>query len=169
MTFGLIIPGQAIRTDLSQTSVTSFSASVPVGGNHLVVFLTSPLNLPSPDLVAGIYLFASEAEGWRYLGWISDSKPSAVFKTSLSGTPFQLGISIETLKESSSLVVASKSTAANVALLVVKNLYNYISSFLAGGSVDQQVAIPLRVFNEWYQGLSRKLSLDPQYLEKTSD
>lgn len=125
-------------------------------------------------MVAGIYLQSSAVEGWKYLGWLSDPKPSAVFKTALSGMPFQIGISIEPEKEPCMSLVAAKSyTTANsnnnAALQVLKNLYNYITSFLGGPVNDPNVAIPVRVFNEWHQGLLRKLSLDPQYLDKTAE
>jgi hypothetical protein len=47
--------------------------------HHLVVFMTGAQPLP-PDLGAVIYLGWPPYSHWQYLGYISNQKPSAVFK-----------------------------------------------------------------------------------------
>lgn len=154
--FGVIIPGQPIITNFVQNSPTAFSLSIPTGANHMAIFLSTPII--NTELVAGIY-FNSDDNEWKYLGFLSDLKPSAIFKVNLSNTPFKIGISIEPPKMEETSLVISKSNNNNFAVLVMKNLYNYVKSFNIN-------LVPIKVFEDWYNNLIRKLSIDPNYLEK---
>jgi len=47
--------------------------------NHLCVFMTGVAPLP-PDMAAGIYLSWPDYSRWTFLGYISNDKPSAIFR-----------------------------------------------------------------------------------------
>ena len=164
--FGIFVPGQPVRTDIVQTSPTTFTLDLSTGGNHLAIFLSAPLN--NPSLVAGIYLLSSGSSNWTYLGFVSDVKPSAIFKIN-NISSFQLGISIEPPKNTDNqLILKNPSTDASapssIATSVLRHLYHYVMSFNSGG-VDS--TIPVSLFTDWYTALSKKLSIDPNYLATT--
>ena len=60
--------------------------------NHLVVFITEPF----PQGYAATVHFNASNDQWNYLGFVSNDKPSAIFRVSSIDSPTcQLGISIE--------------------------------------------------------------------------
>jgi protein Hikeshi len=166
--FGVFVPGQAVRTDLLQTSPTTFTITLSTGGNHLALFLLNPLN--NPSLVANIYLLSEAGPDWKYLGFISDEKPSVIFKIN-NLTSFQLGISIEPPKPSDNTQLVLKNSiltgnnenasSSSMGMLILKHLYNYVMSFSSGSTNS---AIPVSVFTEWYNTLTKKLAFDPNFL-----
>ena len=129
------------------------------GLNHIVVFLTGQVPF-TEGFVGGIYFGASSDEGgiaWQYLGFISNEKPSAIFKISnikpspsavnpfgeammaslaeMSSTTALIGITVEPALHIAQLTPASNTQASNVdsftefSTKMVENFFNYASSF----------------------------------------
>ena len=129
--------------------------------NHVVVFLTGQVPF-TPDFGGAIYFgWPSPESGgvsWQFLGYISNDKPSAIFKlakvkpSEMHANPFsqplmdtlvnmksltnaQIGILVEPLIEISQKTAAQDTEASKVdnfmefAQKMVENLFNYASSF----------------------------------------
>lgn len=191
--FGYIISGQVPNTTFERVSETQFLSNLTVHSTtvHIVIFTTEPF----PDGYGGaIYLnWPNPAPTWQYFGFISNSKPSAIFKASQltcqggSGTMFgiqggdeggsqpQLGISVLPLSEIEQLTVAHDTTALTVSSNVhfvqsmLDNLYNYISSF----AISQQQMVPcneqwvkVNTVTQWYERFKSKMSNDPNFWKK---
>ena len=126
---------------------------------HVVVFLTGGVPF-SPGFAGAIYFGWPAPEGditWQYLGYISNEKPSAIFKLakvkqsdtasnpfagstfgSIAQTTALVGISVESVDE-----IVAKTPAANTVpstvtsytefcTKMVENFYNYATSFAVG-------------------------------------
>lgn len=188
--FGCIVSGQLPTTSFTQVSETQFLTNLtcPSTSLHIVVFITEPF----PEGYGGAIYFnwPNPQPTWQYLGYISNNKPSAIFKVSQivpsdttqtgmfgqsGGTIPQLGINALKLEELEQLVVASDNTAMTVAsnyLFVQKmleNFYNYASSFALGQSQmtpsnDQFVSI--NVISEWFKKFEAKFKMDPNFWKK---
>jgi len=84
--FGLIVSGRLVQTNFEQIGETRFVTNVTEADdiNHVVVFLTG--SQPFPNEMGGAVYFSwpspDGAPMWHYLGAISNSKPSAIFKIS---------------------------------------------------------------------------------------
>ncbi|VDN01062.1 unnamed protein product [Thelazia callipaeda] len=84
--FGVIVAGRAIQTNFIQMSDKEFVVEVdnPDVVNHIVVFLTGVL--PFPEGMGGSVYICWQKSGvemnWYYLGYISNDKPSAIFRVS---------------------------------------------------------------------------------------
>ncbi|KAI1714016.1 protein OPI10 like protein [Ditylenchus destructor] len=86
--FGVIVTGRLIQTNFIQAAETEFITELEHANtiNHVVVFLTGVS--PFPDHLGGsVYIrwqkmgsSGNEITGWRYLGFISNAKPSAIFR-----------------------------------------------------------------------------------------
>ncbi|KAI2809617.1 hypothetical protein BLOT_000766 [Blomia tropicalis] len=83
-TFATIVSGRLVQTDFQQVETSKFLITIPEADNinHLVVFLTGLI--PLPDGTAGAVYFSFPdplaPPTWFYLGYISNQKPSAIFK-----------------------------------------------------------------------------------------
>ena len=127
--------------------------------NHIVVFLTG--QMPFTQGFGGAVYFGwpspeSGSISWQFLGFISNEKPSAIFKiakikaSEISNNPFssqliqnlvrsptnaQIGIMVETLSEISQKSVSPDTTASQVQSFtefsqkMLENFFNYASSF----------------------------------------
>lgn len=157
--FGIIVAGRMVQTEFQQLDESKFLVTIPDAAtiNHIVVFLTGAQ--PFPDLIGGAVYFSwpdpSAPPTWQYLGFISNEKPSAIFKIAklkqdgISNNPFssspfgiqvvphvaQIGISIESLPQIQLLtpnVNAIPSTIDSFAEFVNKmleNFFNFATSF----------------------------------------
>eukprot|EP00056_Hartaetosiga_gracilis_P008064 m.115702 g.115702 ORF g.115702 m.115702 type:complete len:222 (-) comp12843_c0_seq2:1362-2027(-) len=86
--FGLLVPGRLVDTEMEVVDDSRFKLALPEPYNvsHLSVFLTGETPLPD-GFGASIYLCwpSSSPDGepiWKYMGFISNEKPSALFKLS---------------------------------------------------------------------------------------
>uniref|UniRef100_A0A2M4BZV4 Uncharacterized protein n=1 Tax=Anopheles marajoara TaxID=58244 RepID=A0A2M4BZV4_9DIPT len=177
---GVIVSGRLVQTDFQQISDTHFLITIPDADNvnHVVVFLTG--TAPFPEGMAGGVYFSwpdpNAPPSWQLLGYISNSKPSAIFKISqlkkldeivgqggngmmnnnVFGTNLpishiaQIGVSIE---PEASLVqqtpaTTTSSTYYQFGQKILENFFNFVSSF----SVTQSQMAPN--FNETYVPLS---------------
>ncbi|KAK3600775.1 hypothetical protein CHS0354_009202 [Potamilus streckersoni] len=82
--FGVIVSGKLVQTDAQQVSENKFIFNIQDADNinHIVVFLTG--QVPFPDGLGGAVYFCwpnpTSGSSWKFLGHISNSKPSAIFK-----------------------------------------------------------------------------------------
>lgn len=98
--FSVIVPGRPCLTDIAavgaqpNTQPTKFAFTFPAYPkfNHIVVFFLPGTVLP-PDTAAAIYIQSPESKPtpngpeFRFLGAISNEKPSAIFKIGSSSQP----------------------------------------------------------------------------------
>lgn len=75
-----------VQTDVQQVGQTQFLFNIPEADNinHIVLFLTGTISLP--ERMAGAVYFSwpdpHAPPNWQFLGHISNTKPSAIFKIS---------------------------------------------------------------------------------------
>ena len=126
---------------------------------HVVVFLTGAVPF-NPGFAGAIYFgWPSPAGGitWQYLGYISNEKPSAIFKlsklkqTNVNASPFAggsfgtisattalIGITVETVNDIIAKQPAEDAVASTISSYnefctkMLENFYNYASSFAIG-------------------------------------
>ncbi|CAK5017387.1 unnamed protein product [Meloidogyne enterolobii] len=83
--FGLIIAGRLVQTDFTALKEMEYMIEIQDAEsiNHLVIFLTGLSPLPV-NYGGSIYMSWTPIDGgerqWNYLGFISNEKPSALFK-----------------------------------------------------------------------------------------
>jgi len=192
---GLIVSGRLVKTDFQQASPTQFVTVVEDADNinHIVVFLTG--TQPFPDGYGGSVYFSwpdpMSPPSWQLLGFITNNKPSAIFKitklkpTLGSGNPVptfgtgqishnaQIGVSIEPLSQIASqspnaiTEPSNTSTFMEFAQRVVQNLFDYVASFAVAQSQmtanPNESYIPMSAIRSWYNNFLRKLELNPQF------
>eukprot|EP00116_Pleurobrachia_bachei_P011334 sb/3471596/ len=157
--FACLIAGQLPNTEFVRVTETQFICNVTVvtGTHHIVVFTTEPF----PDGYGGAIYFnwPNPEPVWQYLGYITNEKPSAIFKVSKGSTAPslavfggvstnsqlpQLGVMVTPLTELAQMTAVSEnkslSVASNVQFVqnMLENLYNYLTSF----SVTQSEMTP---------------------------
>eukprot|EP01117_Protostelium_nocturnum_P008119 TRINITY_DN2895_c0_g1_i1.p1 TRINITY_DN2895_c0_g1~~TRINITY_DN2895_c0_g1_i1.p1 ORF type:complete len:216 (+),score=64.56 TRINITY_DN2895_c0_g1_i1:118-765(+) len=148
--FGCIVAGRLVQATPQMVSENKYMFLLENGSsiNHLVVFLTGQTPLPQ-GYGAGIYFGWPPYSDWKFLGFISNEKPSVVFKVGQSSpsvhvnhglvevemasaepnVTVQLGISLELLSTLEAQVQQKKVAAGvNSGALVVAN------SGIGGGS-----------------------------------
>ena len=159
-------------------NLTLFSYSLSTGTGGSVYFSWPDPNAP---------------QSWQYLGFISNDKPSAVFRLtklrdSLNGKTggdasasllnnfafnqthvshvAQIGISIEPLTEINQQLPSSNPLVENFATFTMKtaeNLFNYVSSFAKNIPGTNEQVVPLMAIQSWFTNYSRKLELNPNF------
>ncbi|KAE9421193.1 hypothetical protein Angca_004108, partial [Angiostrongylus cantonensis] len=163
------------------------------GVNHVVVFMTGMH--PFPDGLGGsVYVRWPSAEvqdtGWNYLGFISNMKPSVIFKiaqlhlsevrhtgifsdgmgVSAIGS-VQVGLMVEPLaaiegKEAADGTQASQQVG-EFAETVLRNLVNHVESYTTrlARSDGQGFAdyIPVSALQEWYNNFRRRFEHNPYF------
>ncbi|XP_063687228.1 protein Hikeshi-like [Bolinopsis microptera] len=192
--FGYIIAGQLPNTNFERVSETEFLSNLTVTSSalHIVVFVSEPF----PEGYGGAIYFnwPNPEPTWQYLGYISNSKPSAIFKASqlksgangpggsrqmfgvsAGGNQPQLGISALQLSEIEQLTAANDSSALTVSSNVLfvqtmlENLYNYLSSFAV---TQQQMTassehwVKVSAVNQWYERFKTRMTNNPNFWKK---
>ncbi|KHJ45151.1 C-5 cytosine-specific DNA methylase [Trichuris suis] len=190
--FAVIVAGRPVLTEYTQIDSTHlvFPLLNPEGINHVVVFLTGLT--PFPENYAGaVYLSFPAAGGeraWLYLGFISNRKPSAIFKVCklntaeektvqnslFNTTPSldnvaQLGISIEQDVVIATQTPVSGVTPSNVEPFVmfskkmVESLFNFAASFAAKPEAitpsAEETYVPLSVLSRWGKAIVPLINL----------
>lgn len=191
--FGCIAAGRLVQTNILQIDSNKYTIRIEQASQiqHLVVFLTGQQAFV-PNTAATIYfryLSASAAGSeWRFLGILTNEKPSAVFKLNKNrgvaaemDAAVEIGISIEPLplvleqqqrlcvnsssisSPSSSLALAPLSLSpAAIAERLLDNFKNYYLSFCDG----KQEYIPVKVLQDWYASVIRKCRNDSLFLQR---
>ncbi|XP_031571298.1 protein Hikeshi-like [Actinia tenebrosa] len=192
--FGCVVCGRLVQTDAQQVGPTQVVFNLPDADSiqHIVIFLTGAV--PFPDNMGGAvyYCFPSpQGQSWQLLGFISNAKPSAIFKISKAkpedvvSNPFslnvqqqdhtmaQIGISIEPLTQLAQQTPVANATPTTLNTFVqftqkmMESFVNYASSF----SITQtqmtpnpsESFIPMSVVQKWYLSFERKLACDPNF------
>ncbi|XP_052865280.1 protein OPI10 homolog [Anopheles cruzii] len=193
---GVIVSGRLVQTDFQQINNSHFLINIPDADNvnHVVVFLTGTAPFPE-GMAGGVYFSWPDANAppnWQLLGYISNLKPSAIFKISQlkkldeianqnvmisnvfgSNLPIshiaQIGVSIEpetTLIQQTPATTTS-STYYQFGQKILENFFNFVSSF----SVTQsqmapnfnETYVPLSTLQTWYTNFERRLQQNPNF------
>ncbi|XP_037088042.1 protein OPI10 homolog isoform X2 [Pollicipes pollicipes] len=192
--FGMIVAGRLVSTDFQVVDETHFVITVQEADDirHIVVFLTGSQPLPN-DMAAGVYFSWPEPNSpptWIYLGYLSNSKPSAVFKVASlkrgSGTTAvpsglvqqfshsaQVGIAVEPEVQVAGLTPANATEPSSVPSFVeftqkmLQNFVNYASSFSLTQAqmtpAPSECFIALSVVQKWYENFQRRLEMNPNF------
>ncbi|XP_071506885.1 protein Hikeshi-like [Diadema antillarum] len=157
--FACLVAGRLVQGQAQEVDPTHFVFNIdnPTNINHVIIFLTGAM--PFPDGMAGAVHFGQPEAGgmsWHYLGFISNEKPSVIFKISgLKGTQpvnnsffsqpqlgtaplsssAQIGIAVESLDQIKQQTPAANTQASSVGSFMefsqkmLENFYNFASSF----------------------------------------
>ncbi|KAE8627783.1 hypothetical protein XENTR_v10007160 [Xenopus tropicalis] len=179
--FGCLVAGRLVQTDAQQVAEDKFVFNLPdyESINHVVVFMLG--TVPFPERMGGsVYFSYPDQSGmpvWTLLGFITNEKPSAIFKISglksgegsqhpfgtmnIPQTPSvaQIGISVELLEQ-----MAQQTPVANAAVSTIDsftqftqkmldNFYNFATSFAVSQAQmtpnPSEVFIPSNVVLKW--------------------
>lgn len=132
----------------------------------------------------------SAPPNWQFLGYISNVKPSAIFKISTlkKNHEFensnvgifgigkishvaQIGVSVEPLavieQQAATLATATTNNSIEFAEKMLTNFMNYVSSFLV---TQRQIVlnptenfVPLSTVQGWYETFQRRLQQNPKF------
>jgi hypothetical protein len=113
---------------------------------------------------------------WQQLGFLTNDKPSAIYKLSqstqpqnINGTVVKIGISVKPLQEIGQYEYQTQAQGKTVPIAekILNNLINFTSSFaIEPNGPGNGSYIPLQTLQNWYQKTLDKLRLDPTYLTK---
>lgn len=194
--FGCLVAGRLVQTDAVQVSSDKFVFNLPdyENVNHIVVFMLGTVPFPAGTGGAVYFSFPDPAGGqvWQLLGFITNDKPSAIFK--ISGLkageggdhPFgmmavvpqatsmaQVGVSIESLDQLAQQTPVSSATVSTVDSFLqftqkmLDNLYNFASSFAVSQSQmtpnPTETFIPSSCILKWYENFQRRLAQNPNF------
>ncbi|XP_017770182.1 PREDICTED: protein OPI10 homolog [Nicrophorus vespilloides] len=189
--FGLIVSGRLVQTEFQQISETQFLTTIlDVDNiNHIVLFLTGAV--PFPEGLGGQVYFSwpdpTAPPNWQPLGFVSNQKPSAIFKIStlkklheMEGftnvSTFgqqaichnaQIGISIEQLNNMQDTQQTTNNNYVTFAQKMLQNFMNYTLSYSV--SQSQMMAnpsatyVPLSTVQNWYTNFERRLTQNPNF------
>ncbi|KAK0082902.1 hypothetical protein PV325_009669 [Microctonus aethiopoides] len=195
---GIIVSGRLVQTDFQPICENQFLINVPDADNvnHIVIFLTGAI--PFPEGTGGAVYFSwpdpSAPPNWQFLGYISNTKPSAIFKISslkknhefensnlsIFGVDkishvAQIGISVEplTVIEQLTSIVPTVTTDSRVEFIqkMITHFINFVSSF----SVTQaqmtpnptENFVPLSSVQSWYETFERRLQQNPNFWKQS--
>ncbi|CAH2011744.1 unnamed protein product [Acanthoscelides obtectus] len=189
--FGVIVSGRLVQTEFTPISDRQFVTTIPDADNinHIVVFLTGAV--PFPEGTAGQVYFSwpdpNAPPNWQLLGYISNQKPSVIFKVSslkrleemgdYSNMMFgqshivhnaQIGISIEPIQNiQEGPQQNSAEQHLNFAQKMLENFMNYVLSYSVTQAhmVPDPTAtyVPLSTVQNWYTNFERRLQQNPNF------
>ncbi|XP_037652210.1 protein Hikeshi [Sebastes umbrosus] len=198
--FGCVVAGRLVQTDAVQVAPDKFVFTVPdyQTVKHVVVFMLG--SVPFPAGMGGAVYFSYPNQDpvpgggavWQLLGFISNDKPSAIFRLSgLQGTgtgtggqnPFssssssssaaQVGVSVEALDQLAQQVPVSSASVSSLDSFVLfsqkmlDSFFNFASSF-AVSQVQMtpnpsETFIPSSCVLKWYENFQRRLNQNPNF------
>lgn len=192
--FGCLVAGRLVQTDAEQVASDKFLFNLPdyENVNHVVVFMLGTVPFPAGMGGAVYFSFPDPASGcpvWQLLGFITNDKPSAIFKiTGLKAGeggahPFgtmasthsvsQVGVSVEALEQLAQQIpvsCAAVSTVDSFLLFTQKmldSLYNFASSFAVSQAQmtpnPSETFIPSRCILKWYENFQRRMTQNPNF------
>ena len=160
MSFAMFVPGRApVYHDAFQQVdqnrwVTTLQQETPV--DELACFISSPLE---PGTALGCHISSAPFTTWHYLGAITTSSPSAVFKTryvwsaaDAMPTHVQFGVSLE--PETALAQTPAERVSAEVleaGRRIGQDLYSYCASFATNmwHEGEQKILLPQNVLERW--------------------
>ncbi|XP_066257987.1 protein OPI10 homolog [Euwallacea similis] len=189
--FGVIVSGRLVQTEFQQINekqcVTTITDADNI--NHIVVFLTG--SIPFPEGTAGQVFFSwpdpNAPPNWQLLGYISNNKPSAIYKISnlkrlhemgdYSNMMFgqshivhnaQIGISIEPFGNIQEVPSPDgPDVQVNFAQKMLKSFMDYVLSYsiTQANMIPDPTAtyVPLSTVQNWYTNFERRLAQHPNF------
>ncbi|XP_047467886.1 protein Hikeshi [Mugil cephalus] len=159
--FGCLVAGRLVQTDAVQVASDKFVFNLPdyEAVNHVVVFMLGTVPFPPGTGGAVYFSFPDPVNGaavWQLLGFITNDKPSAIFKisglkagatagagphpfgslaASSSASVAQVGVSVEPLEQLAQQIPVSSAAVSTVDSFLqftqkmLENFYNFASSF----------------------------------------
>ncbi|EGI69866.1 PREDICTED: protein OPI10 homolog [Acromyrmex echinatior] len=191
---GIIVAGRLVQTDFQQVGENQFLITIPDADNinHIVVFLTG--TIPFSEGVGGAVYFSwpdpNAPPNWQFLGYISNSKPSAIFKISnlkknhefvnsnlgIFGVGkishfAQIGVSVDplTVIEQQIATVAATTTSSSLEFVqkMLTSFVNYVTSFTVTQAQmtpnPTENFVPLSTLQSWYETFERRLQQNPNF------
>lgn len=195
--FGCVVAGRLVQTDAVQVSPDKFVFPLVdyESVNHVVVFMLG--TAPFPAAMGGAVYFSfpdpdSGAPVWQLLGFITNDKPSAIFKISglkagVGGAhPFgmmapsapsapvaQVGVSVEALEQLAQQIPAASAAVSTVdsfldfSRKMLDSLFNFASSFAVSQAQmtpnPAETFIPSSCILRWYENFQRRLVQNPNF------
>ncbi|KOX74550.1 Protein OPI10 like protein [Melipona quadrifasciata] len=183
-----------VQTDFQQIGENQFLITVPDADNinHIVVFLTG--TIPFPDGTGGAVYFSwpdpTAPPNWQFLGYISNAKPSAIFKISTlkKNHEFensnlgifgvgkishvaQIGVSVEPIgaieQQAATVTEATSNSFLEFVQKMLTSFLNYVSSFSVTQSQmtpnPTENFVPLSAIQGWYETFERRLQQNPNF------
>jgi hypothetical protein len=160
MSFAMFVPGQhlvqhdAFRQAGDNKWICELEQDTPV--DEIACFISAPL---SPGTALGCHIAAAPFNSWHYLGSITTSAPSAVFKTryvwsaaDAVPTHVQFGVSLE--PESQLAQTPAERVSAEVLEVgrrIGQDLYSFVASFATNvwQEGEQKIVLPQNVLERW--------------------
>lgn len=194
--FGCLVAGRLVQTDAVQVAPDKFVFDLPdyEKVNHVVVFMLGTVPFPAGMGGAVYFSFPDPASGgavWQLLGFITNDKPSAIFKisglkageggahpfgsTASSSSPSvaQVGVSVEALDQLaqqtpvSSAAVSTVDSFLQFTQKMLDSLYNFASSFALTQAQmtpnPSETFIPSSCVLRWYENFQRRMSQNPNF------
>ncbi|XP_057187422.1 protein Hikeshi [Triplophysa rosa] len=193
--FGCLVAGRLVQTDAQRIASDKFVFTLPdyEHVNHVVVFMLG--TSPFPAGMGGAVYFClpdpSAGQVWQLLGFITNEKPSAIFKISGLNAgeggahPFgmmeapqvssvaQVGVSVESLDllaQQTPVSNAHVSTVDSFTLFTQKmleSLYNFTSSFALTQAQmtpnPSEMYVPASSILKWYENFQRRMVQNPNF------
>lgn len=191
--FGCLVAGRLVQTDAVQVASDKFVFNLPdyENVNHVVVFMLGTVPFPAGMGGAVYFSFPDPVSGgavWQLLGFITNDKPSAIFKISglkageggahpfgmmASSPSAQVGVSVEALEQLSQQVPVSSAAVSTVDSFLqftqkmLDSLYNFASSFAVTQAQmtpnPSETFIPSSCILKWYENFQRRLAQNPNF------
>ncbi|XP_063708344.1 protein OPI10 homolog [Culicoides brevitarsis] len=191
---GLIVSGRLVQTNFQEIEPGKYLIEIPEADNinHIVVFLTAdtPMALGTAGAVYFSWPDPNSPPQFQYLGHISNSKPSAIFKINQlkklhelevmdQGSVFgqqqishtaQIGVSIEpevNVLQQTSAIANTGNSYLQFGQKILENFFNFASSFAVTQSQMQpnpmETFVPLSTLQSWYVNFQRRLEQNPNF------
>ncbi|XP_042244247.1 protein Hikeshi [Thunnus albacares] len=195
--FGCLVAGRLVQTDAVQVSSDKFVFNLPdyETVNHVVVFMLGTVPFPA-DMGGAVYFsFPDPASGgpvWQLLGFITNDKPSAIFKisglkageggahpfgsmasSSSSSSMAQVGVSVEPLQQLVQQIPVSGAAVSTVDSFMqftqkmLDSLFNFAASFAVSQRQmtpnPAETFIPSSCILKWYENFQRRMSQNPNF------
>lgn len=192
--FGCLVAGRLVQTDALQVASDKFVFNLPdyEDVNHVVVFMLGTVPFPAGLGGAVYFSFPDTASGgpvWQLLGFITNDKPSAIFKISglkagvggahpfgmMSSSPSvaQVGLSMESLEQLAQQIPVSSAAVSTVDSFMqftqkmLDSLYNFASSFAVSQARmtpnPRETFIPSSCILKWYENFQRRMTQNPNF------
>ncbi|XP_030636381.1 protein Hikeshi isoform X2 [Chanos chanos] len=173
--FGCIVAGRLVQTDAQQVANDKFVFNLPdyENVNHVVVFMLGTVPFPAGMGGAVYFSFPDPNVGqvWQLLGFITNEKPSAIFK--ISGLkageggahPFgmmaapqapsvaQVGVSVESLDQ-----LAQQTPVSSAA---VSTMDSFTQAQMTPN--PSEMFVPASSILKWYENFQRRMAQNPNF------